>query len=96
VIVADSFGRPFRQGTTDVAIGASGIEVLRDLQGERDGTGYELHATVIALADELAGAAQLAMGKLDGVPVAVIRGVAAAGDGQARDIVIPADRDLFR
>ena len=96
VVVADSFGRPFRQGTTDVAIGAAGVEVLRDLEGERDPSGYELHATVIAIADELAAAAQLAMGKLDGIPVAVIRGVAAAGDGQARDIVMPADRDLFR
>jgi coenzyme F420-0:L-glutamate ligase/coenzyme F420-1:gamma-L-glutamate ligase len=96
VIVSDSFGRPFRQGTTDVAIGAAGVEVLRDLHGEQDGSGYALHATVIAIADELAGAAQLAMGKLDGIPVAVVRGFATAGEGQARDIVMPADRDLFR
>ena len=96
VIVSDSFGRPFRQGTTDVAVGAAGIEVLRDLGGERDGTGYELHATVIAVADELASAAQLAMGKLDGVPAAIVRGVTVAGSGQATDIVMPAARDLFR
>jgi coenzyme F420-0:L-glutamate ligase / coenzyme F420-1:gamma-L-glutamate ligase len=96
VIVSDSFGRPWRQGTTDVAVGAAGIEVLRDLHGERDRNGYELHATVIAVADELASAAQLAMGKLDGIPVVVVRGVTAAGDGHARDIVMPPDRDLFR
>jgi coenzyme F420-0:L-glutamate ligase/coenzyme F420-1:gamma-L-glutamate ligase len=96
VIVADSFGRAWRQGTTDVAIGASGVEVLRDLKGERDATGYELHATVIAIADELAGAAQLVMGKLDGVPAAVVRGAAVRGDGTAAELVMPAERDLFR
>jgi coenzyme F420-0:L-glutamate ligase / coenzyme F420-1:gamma-L-glutamate ligase len=96
VIVADSFGRAWRQGTTDVAIGAAGVEVLRDLHGERDATGYELHATTIAVADEIAGAAQLVMGKLAAIPVAVVRGLAAAGDGAARDVVIPPERDLFR
>jgi coenzyme F420-0:L-glutamate ligase/coenzyme F420-1:gamma-L-glutamate ligase len=95
VIVSDSFGRPWRQGTTDVAIGASGVEVLRDLKGERDPTGYELKSTVIAIADEIAGAAQLVMGKLDRAPVAVVRGLQAAGDGSARDLVMPAERDLF-
>ena len=96
VIVSDSFGRPWRQGTTDVAIGAAGIEVLRDLHGERDRTGYELHATVIAVADEVAAAAELVMGKLDGVPAAVVRGLDVAGEGSARDLVMPAERDLFR
>jgi coenzyme F420-0:L-glutamate ligase/coenzyme F420-1:gamma-L-glutamate ligase len=96
VIVSDSFGRAWRQGTTDVAIGLSGIRPLLDLQGERDGVGYELHATVIAVADELAGAAQLVMGKTAGIPAAVIRGVDASGEGTARDLVMPADRDLFR
>ena len=96
VIVTDSFGRPWRHGTTDVAIGAAGVTVLRDLKGERDATGYELHATVIAVADEIAGAAQLVMGKLDGVPVAVVRGLAVAGEGRATDLVMPAERDLFR
>ena len=96
VLVTDSFGRPWRQGTTDVAIGAAGVRVLLDLKGRRDRVGYELHATTIAVADEIAGAAELAMGKLDGVPAAVVRGVDAAGEGRARDIVIPADRDLFR
>jgi coenzyme F420-0:L-glutamate ligase/coenzyme F420-1:gamma-L-glutamate ligase len=95
VIVSDSFGRPWRQGTTDVAIGAAGVEVLRDLKGERDPTGYELKSTVIAIADEIAGAAQLVMGKLDRAPVAVVRGLQATGDGSARDLVMPAERDLF-
>jgi coenzyme F420-0:L-glutamate ligase/coenzyme F420-1:gamma-L-glutamate ligase len=96
VLVADSFGRAWRQGTTDVAIGAAGVRVLLDLHGERDAAGYELHATVIALADEIAGAAQLAMGKLDAVPVAVVRGLDVAGEGSARELVMPAERDLFR
>ena len=69
VIVTDSFGRPWRQGTTDVAIGAAGIEVLQELSGDRDPIGYELKATVIAIADEIAGAAQLVSGKLDRIPV---------------------------
>jgi len=95
VIVSDSFGRPWRQGTTDVAIGAAGVEVLRDLKGERDPTGYELKSTVIAIADEIAGAAQLVMGKLDRVPVAIVRGLEVAGDGTAQDLVMPAERSLF-
>jgi coenzyme F420-0:L-glutamate ligase / coenzyme F420-1:gamma-L-glutamate ligase len=96
VLVTDSFGRPWRQGTTDVAIGAAGVRVLLDLKGRRDRVGYELHATTIAVADELAAAAELAMGKLAGIPAAVVRGVDAAGDGRARDLVMPPDRDLFR
>ena len=96
VIVSDSFGRPWRQGTTDVAIGAAGIRPLLDLKGVRDRTGYELHATVIAVADELAGAAELVMGKTDGVPAAVIRGAHARGQGTGRELLMPADRDLFR
>jgi coenzyme F420-0:L-glutamate ligase/coenzyme F420-1:gamma-L-glutamate ligase len=96
VIVSDSFGRPWRQGTVDVAIGASGISPLLDLTGERDPAGYELHATVIAVADELAAAAELAMGKTAGTPAAVVRGVEARGAGSARDLVMPPERDLFR
>ena len=96
VIVTDSFGRPWRAATTDVAIGAAGIEVVRDLMGERDPAGYELHATRIAVADEIAGAAQLVFGKLDRVPVAVVRGLEVRGDGRAADIVIPPETDLFR
>jgi coenzyme F420-0:L-glutamate ligase / coenzyme F420-1:gamma-L-glutamate ligase len=96
VIVSDSFGRAWRQGTTDVAIGLAGVRPLLDLKGVRDAAGYELHATVIAVADELAGAAELVMGKTDRIPVAIIRGVDARGEGSARDLVIPAERDLFR
>ena len=96
VIVSDSFGRAWRHGTTDVAIGCAGLAPLLDLQGERDATGYELHATVIAVADELAGAAELVRGKLNRVPVAVIRGFDSSGEGTARELVIPPERDLFR
>jgi len=96
VIVADSCGRPWRRGTTDVALGAAGVQVVREHIGERDPIGYELHATVIAIADEIAGAAQLVMGKLDRVPVAVLRGLDVRGDGSALELVIPEDQDLFR
>jgi len=96
VIVSDSFGRPWRQGTTDVAIGLAGIRPLLDLKGVRDAAGYELHATVIAVADELAGAAELVLGKTSGTPVALIRGYDASGEGSARELVMPEERDLFR
>jgi coenzyme F420-0:L-glutamate ligase / coenzyme F420-1:gamma-L-glutamate ligase len=96
VLVTDSFGRPWRMGTIDVALGASGLEVLRDLRGQRDHVGYELHATMIAVGDEIASAAELVMGKLDGIPAAVVRGLDIAGAGRARDLVIPEERDLFR
>ena len=96
VLVTDSFGRPWRQGTIDVALGASGLEVMRDLRGTRDRVGYEMHATMIAVADEIASAAELVMGKVDGIPAAVVRGLKVAGDGSARDLVIPEERDLFR
>ena len=96
VIVSDSFGRPFRQGTTDVALGVAGLRPLLDLRGVRDRWGYELQATQIAVADELASAAELAMGKVDGIPAVVIRGVDFRGGGTGADIVIPEERDLFR
>jgi coenzyme F420-0:L-glutamate ligase / coenzyme F420-1:gamma-L-glutamate ligase len=96
VIISDSFGRPFRQGTTDVAIGIAGIPALLDLRGARDSAGYELRTTTIAVADEIAGAAELVMGKTAGIPAAIVRGLALRGDGNARDLVMPADRDLFR
>jgi coenzyme F420-0:L-glutamate ligase / coenzyme F420-1:gamma-L-glutamate ligase len=96
VLVTDSFGRPWRQGTTDVALGAAGLEVLLDLRGRHDRGGYELHYTMIAVADEIAGAAELAMGKTDGIPAAVVRGLDVAGEASARDLVIPEERDLFR
>jgi coenzyme F420-0:L-glutamate ligase / coenzyme F420-1:gamma-L-glutamate ligase len=96
VVVTDSFGRAWRQGTTDVAVGVAGMRALLDLRGERDRTGYELHATQIALADEVAGAAELVMGKTTQVPAAIVRGLDVAGNGSARDLVMPAERDLFR
>ena len=96
VIVSDSFGRAWRLGTTDVALGVAGITALLDLDGERDSLGYELHATQIAVADEIAGAAQLVMGKLDGIPAAIVRGLELGGDGHGSDLVMPRERDLFR
>jgi coenzyme F420-0:L-glutamate ligase / coenzyme F420-1:gamma-L-glutamate ligase len=96
VVVSDSFGRAFRKGTTDVALGVAGLTPLVDLKGERDSMGYELHATEIAVADELAGAAELVMGKTRGIPAAIVRGVDVSGDGSGRDLLMPRDRDLFR
>ena len=96
VIVSDSFGRPWRQGTTDVALGVAGLTPLLDLRGTVDGAGYELHATQIAVADELASAAELVLGKTSGIPAAVIRGLDLRGGGTGRDLVIPPDKDLFR
>ena len=96
VIISDSFGRAWRQGTTDVAIGAAGLTTLVDLRGERDATGYELESTMIAIADEIAGAAELVKGKTRGVPAAIVRGLSVGGDGTAEDLVMPAERDLFR
>jgi coenzyme F420-0:L-glutamate ligase / coenzyme F420-1:gamma-L-glutamate ligase len=96
VIISDSFGRAWRQGTTDVAIGAAGLTTLLDLRGERDATGYELQSTAIAIADEIAGAAELVKGKTRGVPAAIVRGLSFAGEGTAQDLVMPVERDLFR
>jgi coenzyme F420-0:L-glutamate ligase / coenzyme F420-1:gamma-L-glutamate ligase len=96
VVVSDSFGRAWRRGTTDVALGVAGIVPLLDLKGTRDSTGYELHATEIAVADEIAGAAELVMGKIEGIPAAIVRGLAVAGDGSGADLVMPRERDLFR
>jgi coenzyme F420-0:L-glutamate ligase/coenzyme F420-1:gamma-L-glutamate ligase len=96
VVVSDSFGRAWRQGTTDVAIGVAGMSPLLDLRGTRDARGYELRTTLVAVADELAGAAELVLGKARGVPAALVRGYRVpAGDGSARDLVMPPERDLF-
>jgi coenzyme F420-0:L-glutamate ligase/coenzyme F420-1:gamma-L-glutamate ligase len=95
VIVSDSFGRPFRQGTTDVAIGVAGIRPIRDLRGTADAAGYELRSTQIAVADEIAGAAELVRPKAGSIPVAIVRGLDVAGAGTARELVMPAERDLF-
>ena len=96
VVVTDSFGRPWRAGTTDVALGVAGIRPLLDLAGRRDRAGYELRHTQIAVADEIAGAAELVMGKVDGVPGAVLRGLDIGGEGTAQELVISPERDLFR
>jgi coenzyme F420-0:L-glutamate ligase/coenzyme F420-1:gamma-L-glutamate ligase len=96
VVVSDSFGRAWRRGTTDVALGVAGIVPLLDLKGTRDAMGYELHATEIAVADEIAGAAELVMGKTEGIPAAVVRGLSVTGDGSGADLVMPRERDLFR
>ena len=96
VIVSDSFGRAWRQGTTDVALGVAGLAPLLDLRGTTDARGRELRTTQIAIADEIAGAAELVLGKARGVPAAIVRGVDVRGDGSAVDLVMPRDRDLFR
>jgi coenzyme F420-0:L-glutamate ligase/coenzyme F420-1:gamma-L-glutamate ligase len=96
VIVSDSFGRAWRVGTTDVALGVAGIQAVVDLTGQLDAASYELHATEIAVADEIAGAAQLVMGKTAGIPAAIVRGVALHGEGRGTDLLMPRERDLFR
>jgi coenzyme F420-0:L-glutamate ligase/coenzyme F420-1:gamma-L-glutamate ligase len=96
VVVSDSFGRAWRQGTTDVAIGVSGMSPLLDLRATDDAGGRPLESTIIAVADELAGAAELVMGKAEGVPAALVRGYRVGpGDGSARELVMPPERDLF-
>jgi coenzyme F420-0:L-glutamate ligase/coenzyme F420-1:gamma-L-glutamate ligase len=97
VIVSDTFGRPWRLGQTNIAIGLSGMSPWIDYRGTKDEFGYELSVTRIATADELAGAAELVMNKVDRVPVAVIRGYfRSRGRGSARQLVRPAAQDLFR
>ena len=95
VIVTDSFGRPFRQGTTDVAIGVAGVPAMLDLRGTTDRIGYELRSSRGAIADEIAGAADLARGKAEGVPAVVVRGLRLEGDGSGQEIVIEHELDLF-
>jgi coenzyme F420-0:L-glutamate ligase/coenzyme F420-1:gamma-L-glutamate ligase len=97
VIISDTFGRPWREGQTNVAIGVAGIEPLRNYVGQTDPYGYELRVTLLCVADELASAAELVMGKIDRVPVAVVRGLDyEPAAGSAHSIVRAADRDLFR
>jgi coenzyme F420-0:L-glutamate ligase/coenzyme F420-1:gamma-L-glutamate ligase len=96
VIVGDSFGRPFRNGTTDVAIGVAGLAPLEDLRGSVDRAGVALRSSQTAVADELASAANLARTKADGVPVVIVRGARIAGDGSAIELVLDRERDLFR
>ena len=99
VIVSDTFGRPWRRGLTDVAIGCAGIGAIVDLRGSTDALGRELHVTEVAVVDELAGAADLVLGKSTGRPAAVIRGVDPSWfrRGEVRsEIVRPPEEDLFR
>jgi coenzyme F420-0:L-glutamate ligase/coenzyme F420-1:gamma-L-glutamate ligase len=97
VVVSDTFGRPWRRGLTDVAIGVSGLLPILDLIGTRDWAGRELDVTEVAVADELAAAADLVMGKAAGIPAALVRGYEGPrGDGKASQLVRPVDEDLFR
>jgi len=97
VIITDSFGRPWREGLTEVAIGIAGMKPLRDYRGERDSHQYKLQASVEAVADELACAAGLVCGKLNRTPACIVRGFRyQAGRGSARDLIRPAASDLFR
>jgi coenzyme F420-0:L-glutamate ligase/coenzyme F420-1:gamma-L-glutamate ligase len=96
VIVSDTFGRPWRLGIVNVALGVAGLPALLDLRGSLDSTGKELHATVLAIADELAAAAGLVMGKTARTPVVIVRGLRMQGSGTGRDLVRPAAEDLFR
>jgi len=98
VVITDTFGRPWREGLVDVAIGAAGLPALIDLRGTPDATGRELDVTVLALADQVAAAAGLVMGKAANVPAALVRGVDTAGapPGKAHDLVRPPEHDLFR
>jgi len=99
VIVSDSFGRPWRNGIVNVAIGVSGMAPLVDYRGETDPAGYELSASILAVADEVAAAAELVMHKLAGRPVAIVRGYRAplpTEPGSGRDLIMTPERDLFR
>jgi len=97
VIISDTFGRPWREGLVNIALGVAGMTPLIDYRGQNDVHGKTLQATVIALADELAAASGLVMGKLSCVPAAVIQGVMMSeGTGSGADLIRPAERDLFR
>ncbi|MBI1874666.1 MAG: coenzyme F420-0:L-glutamate ligase [Acidobacteria bacterium] len=97
VLICDTFGRPWRLGQVNVAIGISGLKPLADYRGSRDASGVFLQSTMIAVADELASAAELVMGKLHRVPVAIIKGVVDhEGEGAAHDLIRPGHEDMFR
>ena len=97
VIITDTFGRPWREGLINVAIGVSGLLPLKSYLGEKDPAGHILQATLLASADELAAAAELVMGKLDRIPVALIRGYPpSSGSGTGQDLIRTPERDLFR
>jgi coenzyme F420-0:L-glutamate ligase / coenzyme F420-1:gamma-L-glutamate ligase len=97
VVISDSFGRAWRHGITDVAIGVAGMDPVSDYRGLRDPHGYPMEASVLAVADELAAAAELIMGKTDGIPLAIVRGYSySPAPGSARELLMPPDRDMFR
>lgn len=97
VIISDTWGRPWRTGQVNMAIGVAGMQALSDYRGQRDPYGYELHASVIAIADELAAAAELVMGKIDRVPVALIRGYSyTPAEGSVRELLRDSATDMFR
>ncbi len=97
VIITDSFGRAWRNGVVNIAIGVAGLEPIVDYRGQDDPYGYEMSATLMAVADELAGASELVMGKVDQRPVAIVRGYAyQPGGGSGQQLVMPPERDLFR
>jgi coenzyme F420-0:L-glutamate ligase / coenzyme F420-1:gamma-L-glutamate ligase len=97
VIVSDTFGRPWREGLVNVALGVSGISPLIDYRGQKDSHGRAMKVTVMAIADELASAAELVMGKSAGIPVAIVRGFEyPAGEASGRELIRAAELDLFR
>ncbi len=97
VIISDTFGRPWREGQTNIAIGVAGILPMHSYVGQTDAHGYELRVTSLCVADELAGAAELVQGKIDNVPAAVVRGATyEAGEGSIAMLVRPPERDMFR
>lgn len=96
VVITDTFGRPWRRGLVDVAIGVSGLPAVVDLRGTTDTFGNVLNVTEVAVIDEIAAAADLVMGKATAVPVAIVRGLDLEGNGRATDLVRPPDEDLFR
>jgi coenzyme F420-0:L-glutamate ligase/coenzyme F420-1:gamma-L-glutamate ligase len=97
VIISDTFGRPWRRGLVDVAIGVSGLQAIVDLAGTEDWSGRTLEVTEVAVADELGCAADLVMGKAAGIPAALVRGYEGPrGEGRGRDLVRPPEEDLFR
>src|SRR5207245_9716696 len=97
VVITDTHGRAWREGQINLAIGLAGVEALRHFEGQLDPTGYELRVTMLATADEVASAAELVMGKVDGVPAALVRGLGRAlRDGSAKELIRPAATQLFR
>jgi len=97
VVISDSFGRAWRHGITDVAIGVAGMDPVADYRGMNDPHGFPMEASVLAVADELAAAAELVMGKTDGIPVAIVRGYSySPASGSASELLMPPERDMFR